>query len=96
MEAQKYPELLQKADEYLELYPTQAKLYYFAGYAANRQQEFKKAKDYLESGIDFVVEDLQLEAGFNRQLGEAYAGLGDEKKKEAYFSKATKLEKPEE
>ncbi len=93
-ESGQYPVLMQKADEYLGLYPTHARLYYFAGYAANRQQQFKKAKDYLESGIDFVVEDIELEAGFNRQLGEAYAGLGDEKKKEAYFSKASKLQKP--
>jgi hypothetical protein len=38
-----------------------------------------------------VVEDKDLEGNFNRQLGEAYAGLGDMKKKEAYFDKADKL-----
>lgn len=89
-----YTELLKKSEDYINLYPTHARLYYFAGLAANRQQQYKKAKDYLEGGIDFVVEDIELEAGFNRQLGEAHAGLGDEKKKEAYFSKANKLQKP--
>lgn len=89
-----FAELYNMATQYTELYPTHARLYYFAGLAANKQQQFKKAKEWLENGIDFVVEDTELEAGFNRQLGEAYAGLGDEKKKEAYFSKANKLLKP--
>lgn len=92
-ESGKYDMLAKKASGYLDLYPTQARLYYFAGLASNKQKQFKKAKDFLESGIDFVVEDADLEANFNRQLGEAYAGLGDEKKKEAYFAKANKLHK---
>lgn len=94
MENQHFDDLYAKAIEYTELYPTHARLYYFAGFAANKKQQYKKAKEWLENGIDFVVEDIELEAGFNRQLGEAYAGLGDEKKKEAYFSKANKLQKP--
>ena len=35
--------------------------------------------------------DLQLETNFNLQLGEAYNGLGDFKKKEQYFAKANQL-----
>ncbi|RYJ43880.1 tetratricopeptide repeat protein [Flavobacterium beibuense] len=93
-ESQRFDELYAKATEYTELFPTHARLYYFAGLAANKKQQYKKAKEWLENGMDFVVEDIELEAGFNRQLGEAYAGLGDEKKKEAYFSKANKLQKP--
>jgi hypothetical protein len=32
-----------------------------------------------------------LEINFNIQLGEAYSGLGDSKKKDFYFSKANQL-----
>jgi hypothetical protein len=32
-------------------------------------------------GMDYVVEDIPLEANFNIQLGESYNGLGDDKKK---------------
>lgn len=90
-EGSKFDELTKKASEYIDMYPTQAKLYYYAGLGSNKQKQYKKAKDFLESGIDFVVEDKDLEGNFNRQLGEAYAGLGDMKKKEAYFDKADKL-----
>jgi hypothetical protein len=42
-------------------------------------------------GLDYVVDDKKLEADFNIQLGEAYNGLGDAKKKEEYFLKANEL-----
>jgi hypothetical protein len=35
----------------------------------------------LEMGLDYLVDDKALEINFNIQLGEAYHGLGDEKKK---------------
>ena len=42
-------------------------------------------------GLDYVVDDNKLESDFNIQLGEAYNGLGDAKKKEEYFLKANEL-----
>lgn len=84
-------QLLDKATELIDLYPTHARLYYFAGLGANRQKQFAKAKSWLESGVDYVVEDTELEANFYRQLGEAYGGLGDAKKKETNMAKADKL-----
>jgi hypothetical protein len=42
-------------------------------------------------GLDYLVDDIALEINFNIQLSEAYAGLGDIKKKETYFTKAEKL-----
>ncbi|OYQ33275.1 cytochrome C biosynthesis protein [Flavobacterium cyanobacteriorum] len=83
--------LYKVAAEYLEIYPTHARLYYFAGLASNNLKQHNKAKEYLENGLDFVVDDTELESNINRQLGEAYKGLGDDKKKQAYFEKADKL-----
>jgi hypothetical protein len=37
-------------------------------------------------GMDYVVEDIPLEANFNIQL-ESYNGLGDDKKKRILFRK---------
>lgn len=90
-ENSQYEALFERAAKYTGFFPTHARLYYFAGLAANRLKQPAKAKEWLENGIDFVVEDTELEAGFNRQLGEAYQGLGDEKKKQAYFAKAERL-----
>ncbi|HMK06572.1 MAG TPA: tetratricopeptide repeat protein [Flavobacterium sp.] len=80
-----------KADALLELFPLQPQFYYYAGLANNQLKNYKKAKDVLEMGMDYLVNDQALEINFNIQLGEAYSGLGDVKKKESYFSKAEKL-----
>lgn len=86
-----FAEMAKKADGLIELYPLQPELYYYAGLGYNQLKEFKKAKDRLETGIDYLVENLDLEINFNIQLGETFNGLGDVKKKEAYFQKAEKL-----
>jgi len=80
-----------KSDAMIELFPLQPQFYYYSGLAHNQMKNFKKAKDVLETGIDYVVDDLEMEINFNIQLGEAYNGLGDMKKKEIYFTKAESL-----
>ncbi|MFN4026077.1 MAG: tetratricopeptide repeat protein [Flavobacterium sp.] len=83
--------LAKKAEELTQLFPTQPHFYYYAGLAYNQLKSFKKATDILETGLDFVIDDTALEINFNIQLGEAYNGLGDMKKKEKYFTKANEL-----
>lgn len=90
-ETLKFDILATKADELTQLYPTQPQYYYYAGLAFNQLQNFKKAKEFLETGLDFVVDDYSLEINFYIQLGEAYNGLGDMKKKDTYFTKANEL-----
>ena len=90
-ENQQFAVLAKKADDLTQLYPTQPQFYYYAGLANNQSGQFKKAITFLESGLDFVVEDDALEINFNIQLGEAYNGLGDASKKEKYFIKANEL-----
>lgn len=91
VEMKQFEVLAKKATELVEKFPTQPQFYYYSGMANNQLQQFKKAKDMLEMGLDYLVDDVPLEINFNIQLGEAYNGLGDFKKKEAYFSKANQL-----
>lgn len=86
-----FDKLAKVSEEQLQLFPTQPQLYYYNGLANNQLKNYKKAKDVLESGIDFIIDDTVLEINFNLQLGEASNGLGDMKKKESYFSKANQL-----
>jgi tetratricopeptide (TPR) repeat protein len=85
--------LAKLAEEKVELYPLQPDFYYYAGLANNQLKKFKKAIEQLESGVDYIVDNKPLEANFYIQLGEAFNGLGDAKKKESYFMKAEKLVK---
>ncbi|MEL1245987.1 tetratricopeptide repeat protein [Flavobacterium sp. DGU11] len=67
-------ELLKKSSGYIDLYPTHARLYYFAGLGANGLGQYAKAKKWLEDGIDFVVDDKALEASFKKELTTAKNG----------------------
>ena len=91
VETKQFELAAKKAMTMIELYPTQPQFYYYSGLANNQLKQFKKAKDMLEMGLDYLVDDRPLEINFNIQLGEAYNGLGDSKKKDLYFSKANQL-----
>ncbi|WP_438964983.1 tetratricopeptide repeat protein [Flavobacterium sp.] len=75
------------ANSQLELYPTQANLYYYCGLALNNLGKFKEAKNKLEEGIDFIIEDEQLEQNFYKQILIAFEKLGDSKNRQKYQSK---------
>jgi tetratricopeptide (TPR) repeat protein len=90
-ETKQFELVAKKASAMVDTFPTQPQFYYYSGMANNQLQQFKKAKDMLEMGLDYLLEDRALEINFNIQLGEAYNGLGDFKKKEVYFSKANQL-----
>ena len=93
IELQDFSAVAKKADDLIQFYPTQPDLYFYSGLAQNQLQNFKKAKDVLEAGLDFVIDDIALEINFYLQLSETFQGLGDLKKKESYFAKANDLTK---
>ena len=88
---QHYPLLAVRAQGFTELYPLQPDFYYYTGLALNQQKQYKKALEFLETGIDYIIDNRSLEANFYIQMGEAFHGLDDVKKKEFYFIKADKL-----
>jgi tetratricopeptide (TPR) repeat protein len=90
-ETKQFEKLTKNAVEMIDVFPTQPQFYYYVGLGWNQLTQFKKAKEILEMGLDYLVDDLTLEINFNIQLGEAYSGLGDSKKKDFYFSKANQL-----
>lgn len=91
VEIKQFELVTKKATALVETFPTQPQFYYYSGMAYNQLLQFKKAKEMLEMGLDYVIDDVSLEINFNIQLGEACNGLGDFKKKEQYFSKANQL-----
>lgn len=91
--AKNYQELGTNAAIFLDLFPAQPKLYYYAGFAENRKQNYKQAIEYLETGLEFVIDDVELERFFAIQLAEAYAESGKKKKSEYYVSKVNELTK---
>jgi tetratricopeptide (TPR) repeat protein len=76
-----------KATDYLEMFPTQPVFYFYAGLGYNQIEEFKKGKNILESGLDFVIENKALEANFYRELIISCENLNDKAKMQWYSNK---------
>jgi len=81
------------AEDYIDLYPTIANLYFYAGLGNNQINKPKKAMEYLESGLEFIIEDIELERNFYLQLATSYKILGNLEKESFYFSIAKQVSK---
>lgn len=79
-----FEKMAKKSEAYIDLFPTKANLYYYAGKGNNNLKNYNKAKDFLELGIDYVIDDPNLEAGFCKQFIICADGLSDTKMKQTY------------
>lgn len=91
--SQKFDNAARLAENYIELYPTLAKLYYYTGLANNKLTNYKKAIDYLETGLEFIIEDSILENQFYKELIESNKNNGNKSKEVFYISKIDALAK---
>lgn len=88
-----FEKMAKKSEEYIDLFPTKANLYYYAGKGNNNLKNFKKAKDFLEMGIDYVIDNPNLEAGFCKQFIFCADGLSDAKMKQTYQKRLDEISK---
>ncbi|TDQ28707.1 tetratricopeptide repeat protein [Tenacibaculum caenipelagi] len=84
-------DLLKYSEEGLILFPAQPFVYLMNGKAHNNNKEFKKALESLQNGIDFVIDNNEIEAKFYLEMSKAYQGLNDIKKSNSYKNKAAKI-----
>ena len=83
--------LVNKATEFSERFPTQPNFYFYAGWGCNQVKNFQQAKVYLESGLDFVVDDQPLEILFYEQLIISCENLKDIVNKQRYSTKLKQI-----
>jgi len=88
IELKDYNEALKQSENALELYPAQPILYLLQGVSLLNLKSPKKAIDSLEIGLDFLVENPQMERDFYLQLSEAYKQSNNNSKAEAFAKKA--------
>ena len=88
-----FEKMVKKSEEYIDLFPTKANLYYYAGKGNNNLKNFKKAKDFLEMGIDYVIDNPNLEVGFCKQFIICADGLSDIKMKQTYQKRLDTISK---
>jgi tetratricopeptide (TPR) repeat protein len=68
----KWNELVKVGNEALELFPTDAEIYYFTGLGYLKLQDYPKALEILITGRDLVIEDPELLSQFYSSLGSVY------------------------
>lgn len=85
--------LVKNSEEALSLFPAQPKLYLINSTAYNTLKKHKKALDVLALGLDFIIDDNNLLAGFYEQMKIAYLGLGQQSNATKYQNKALNLRK---
>ncbi|RNC88214.1 MAG: tetratricopeptide repeat protein [Winogradskyella sp.] len=83
-----YNEALSQANSALELYPAQPILYLLNGVSNINLKAYNKAIENLEMGLDFLVENPQMERDFYLQLSEAYKQTNNINKSKAFAKKA--------
>ena len=66
-------------------------MYLVNGVANNNLEEHKKAIDNLEMGLDFLIDNPNMEADFYSQLSIAYKALNNISKSETFAKKAKAL-----
>jgi len=84
-----YQEALGLSLKALEFYPEQPKFYLESGTSFIGLNQFEKAIVQLISGLDYIIDDQQMENDFYRQLALAYELTGD-KQKETFFKNKIK------
>jgi tetratricopeptide (TPR) repeat protein len=90
-ETANFTKMQSKASELVDTFPNQPEYYFFAGKAANHLSKFKIAQDFLESGIDYVVDNVALQIDFYNALADACKGQSNTKKADDYITKANNL-----
>lgn len=87
----KYEEASVLSSSGLEIFPAQPLIYLINGVANIGMKNADLAIESLETGIDYLLDDLKMEHDFYRQLSIAYTLKGDVKKANLFAKKALDL-----
>lgn len=79
--------LVQISNEAIENYPSQPYFYYVQGYALNKMNKNKNAVEFLETALDYLVNDNVLENNIYKELVIAYNALSNPVKANMYQRK---------
>lgn len=89
IDQQQFEKARNLSTEAIESYPSQPIFYLTNGVANNQLNRPKDAIDALENGVDYVIDDIKMEADFYTQLSMAYKLDNNITKSEAFAKKAT-------
>ena len=80
-------------NQQIDFYPSQPLLYLVNGTANRYLNKLELATDYLMMGLDYIIDNKELQRDFYRELSTAYSLRGNIIESEAFTNKAIELEK---
>jgi pentatricopeptide repeat protein len=92
LDLKNYEEAVSMSQETLEKFPSQPIFYLIKGVALNELNKPNDALESLETGLDYIIEDAEMEADFYKQMSEAYTLLNNTVKAKTFTDKAKQLE----
>lgn len=91
LQTKEYLDLLKDSEEGMNLYPMQPYFYLMHSMALNNTGKYKDAITILELGLEFIIDDNDMESQFMEQLSLSYKALGENKIASSYYKKALDL-----
>lgn len=95
LDLSKNEEALELSDSALEIFPAQALLYLIKGAVLNNLKKFQEAEEILTFGLDYLIDDMEMERDFYKQLALAYTGKGNASKASEFEKRANSLKNTE-
>lgn len=84
--------LYKDSKQAMDLFPTQAPVYFFFANAAFRKELYKEALDALLAGKDLVIDNKALLFEFHQLLGDTYHKLGEHNESDKSYEAALKID----
>ncbi len=91
IDLKQYNKVITLSKEAIEIYPAQPILYLANGVANNQLNKTKEAINVLETGIDYVIDNIKMEVDFLKQLSLAHKLDNNITKSQAFAKKAELL-----
>jgi tetratricopeptide (TPR) repeat protein len=91
IEFRKYEDAARNSSQSLEIFPAQPLLYLINGVANIEIDQPDLAIESLETGLDYLLDDLKMEKDFYEQLSIAYTKKGNDSKAASFSKKASEI-----
>lgn len=91
LKTKQFLDLLEHSQEGVSLFPAQPYVYLMRGTALNNLRKYAEAIEALNEGLDYLIEDPEMEIRFLEQISLGYKGMGNNKKASEYYNKAQEI-----
>jgi len=91
LKTKQFLDLLKHSDEGLSLFPAQPFVYLMKGTALIQLRKNSEAAETLQEGLDYLIDDPEMEYRFMEQLSLAFKAMGDNKKATEFYNKAQEI-----